>query len=244
MSTTRFFLPPEALSGNRVYFPPDRSRQIARVLRMQPGQVVEVLDGQGQVYVVRLEQVRPRETWGRVVDVRPAGGEPPLQVVLFQALLKGERMDWVLQKGTEVGVTRFVPMITRYTVVRRRDKRERWTRILTEAAEQCGRAYIPRLEDVVGWEKALAAAFTSEVVLMAHGSQEVLPLRQVLAEMSQKAQDVALLVGPEGGFAPEEVAQAITRGVHLVSLGPRTLRAETAAVVFATLLLHHWGDVG
>ena len=112
MTEPRFFVPGEAIQGERVIFSPEQSRQIARVLRLLPGNVVYALDNAGHIFTVRLEQVHPRSVWGRIVDVQEASGEPPIHITLYLALLKGEKMDWALQKGTEVGVSRFVPMLS------------------------------------------------------------------------------------------------------------------------------------
>lgn len=244
MTAPRFFLDPDALRGGRVHFPPEQSRQIARVLRLEPGQAVFVLDNTGRIYTVRLERVHPREVWGSIVGVEDAGGEPPLHVTLCVALIKGERMDWVLQKGTELGVSRFVPMVTTRTVVRRSEKRPRWQRILTEAAEQCGRAHIPEVTDIVSFDEALAATANTGLAFLAHNGEEVPRWREVAPALAERPNAVVLFVGPEGGFTEEEVALAASRGVHIVHLGPRVLRAETAAITLAALALHQWGDLG
>ena len=242
MNTPRFFVPPEAIRGDRVYFAPDQAHQIYRVLRLRPDQVVYVLDNRGNVYTVRLDRVTRGEVVGRIVDRREATGEPPLRITLYQALLKGEKMDWVLQKGTEVGVHTFVPLLTRRSVVRRREHKPRWERILREAAEQSGRAFIPRLAPVHTWEEALAAIPSFPLCLLAHPAEEAPPLREVVREGG--VDSVGVFVGPEGGFTEEEVRAAVERGCRPVRLGPRILRAETAAVVIVTLLLHRWGDIG
>ncbi len=244
MTEPRFFVPPDAIRGERVTFSPEQSRQIARVLRLLPGNVVYALDNSGQVFTVRLEHVRPREVWGRVVDVQDAPGEPPVHITLYLALLKGERMDWALQKGTEVGVSRFVPVLTERTVVRRREARARWARILQEAAEQCGRPRIPTLGEILPLARGLEDVGQYDAALLAHNGPDVPPLREVVGQVGGMPARVALFVGPEGGFTADEVASARARGVRVVHLGPRVLRAETAAVVFPALILHLWGDIG
>ncbi len=244
MTEPRFFVSPDAIHGERVTFSPEQSRQIARVLRLVRGNVVYALDNTGLIFTVRLEQVRPREVWGQIVDVREAGGEPPVHITLYLALLKGEKMDWALQKGTEVGVSRFVPVLTERTVVRRREKKSRWERILQEAAEQCGRGRIPTLGEIVPLARALTNVGEYDTVLIAHNGAGVAQFRDVVSAIAGRPQRVALFIGPEGGFTEAEVASARERGAMPVHLGPRVLRAETAAVVFSALVLHLWGDVG
>lgn len=244
MSEPRFFLPAEAFRGDRVVFPAAQSHQIARVLRLHPGAPVFVLDNAGSLYTVQLERVSPREVVGRIVGVEPAGNEPPLELWLYQALLKGDRMDFVLQKGTEIGVRRFIPMVTERTVVRRWEKRPRWERIVTEAAEQCRRGRVPEVAPVCSFAEALEDLRDAAGALIAHNADDVPPLREVLEGWPARPDTVALLIGPEGGFSDAEVAQAMALGVRAVRLGPRTLRSETAALVATTLLLYHWGDIG
>lgn len=240
----RFFVPGDAIRGNRVTFSPEQSRQITRVLRLRPGNIVYALDNAGHIFTVRLEEARPREAWGYIVDVRDARGEPSIHLTLFLPLLKGEKMDWALQKGTEVGISEFVPVLTQRTVVRRSDKKLRWQRILQEAAEQCARGHIPALREIVPFAQALRSVEEYDVALLAHNDFRVPPLREVLARITPSPRRAAILVGPEGGFTDEEVEAAQARGVHIVHLGPRVLRAETAAVVLAALVLHAWADVG
>ncbi len=244
MTEPRFFVPKDAIHGERVTFSPEQSRQIARVLRLLPGHAVYALDNRGYIYTVRLEHVHPREVWGRIVDVQEAMGEPPLHIALYLALLKGEKMDWALQKGTEVGVSAFVPMLTARTVVRRTEKKARWARILQEAAEQCGRTRIPALHEIVTFAQALTHVREYDAALLAHNDDDIPCLREGIASIHPAPQRVALFVGPEGGFSETEVEQARAQGVILVHLGPRVLRAETAAILFPTLILHHWGDLG
>ncbi len=244
MTEPRFFVSPDAIHGSRVTFSPEQSRQIARVLRLLPGAAVLVLDNTGYLHTVRLERVHPRQTVGFIVDTQEAGNEPPITVVLYQALLKGERMDFVLQKGTEIGVTQFVPILTERTVVRRTEKRGRWERIVIEAAEQCRRGRLPEIGDILTFEEALAHARNTAVRLIAHNAVDVLPWKEIRRQYPEQPPSVALFIGPEGGFTEAEVTQARAWGVSPVHLGPRTLRAETAALVALTLVLYHWGDIG
>ena len=143
-----------------------------------------------------------------------------------------------------MGISRFVPVVTARTVVRRKEKRARWARILIEAAEQCGRPRVPALDEIREFTAALDEVNSHDVALLAHTGEGVLLLRKVLTSHAAPPHRVALLVGPEGGFTEEEVQAARARGVVVVHLGPRVLRAETAGVGTAALVLHHWGDLG
>jgi 16S rRNA (uracil1498-N3)-methyltransferase len=239
----RFFVSPESLaSGPLVDLPADLSHQLCTVLRLRPGARVLLLDGEGWEYVAELADAGV----ARILERRPAAGEPRLYLTLYAALLKGQHLEWVLQKGTELGVSAFVPIVTRRTVVRdlarARKKRARWERILREAAEQCRRARVPQLSDPLVFDDACRVA-------AAHHDLAFLPTctcTRGLAEAIRgtRPERAALMIGPEGGFENAEVDLALERGRVPVSLGPRTLRAETAALAAATILLDRWGEMG
>ncbi len=233
----RFFIDPQFISDTAVSFPPEQAHQMRAVLRMAPGDGVVVLDNAGWEYDVTLTDVSNRQVLGEITARRTAGGEPATHLTLYQALLKRDNFEWVLQKGTEIGVSRFVPIITARTVVTavKPNKRTRWQRILTEAAEQCRRGRIPELAPPQPLAEAIAAC-TAAVRLMPWEEAGGKPLT---AALTGKPRTVALFIGPEGGFDPAEIDAKVTA----VTLGPRILRAETAAIVAATLTLQALGDL-
>ncbi len=240
----RFFVPPEAIRQGQVRFPKPAARQMARVLRLRPGDMVAVLDGRGSLYRVILQRVERDEAVGRVVEREDASGEPRVSLALYAALIKGSRFEWIVQKGTELGVARFVPMVTERTVVRdlplSSHRMARWERIAQEAAEQCGRARVPQIVEPVTFAAACQQAATADLGLIGWAGES----RRSLASLfTDRPGDVALLIGPEGGFTPEEVALARAQGLLPFSLGPRTLRAETAAIVAVTLVMYHAGEL-
>lgn len=245
----RFFVHPDQISGDSVRFRREQAHQLHHVLRLHPGGQVIVLDGRGQQYDVALQQVDAHAAGGRILRSTPAEGEPRTQLTLYQSLLKREKFEWVLQKGTEIGVVRFVPVITRRTLVRDLDavtaeKRERWQRIIAEAAEQSGRGRLPALADPVPFAAALAdAVATTQRAVIARGEATSGKLATALAGLPEAAR-VGLFVGPEGGYDPAEVAEAQAAGIAAVSLGARILRTETAALVGPALILHVLGDAG
>lgn len=243
----RFFLPPESFSSGEVTFPPEQARQIARVLRLKPGLQVWALDGCGMEARVELTQVEASQVHGQIIAQQPALGEPRVELMMYLCLSQREKFEWMLQKCTEVGAVSFVPVISSRSLVQSaaetEHKRERWERILQEAAEQCGRGKVPQLQAVMNFPKALETARAS-------GARCILPweeerscsLQQALS--GEKPARVALLIGPEGGFSEEEAAEAVRAGFQLATLGRRILRAETAAVVAAALTLYELGEMG
>ncbi len=244
----RFFLTDRPLEPHQEVDLGPLSHQLRTVLRMGPGQRILLLDGRGRAYPTEITALDRREARGRVLGAWPLHTEPGVHVSLYLCALRRERFEWVLQKGTEIGVSRFVPVVSARTVVRPLHalgrKYPRWRAILREAAEQSGRARIPELGEPLAWEQAVAQGQGLRLLLW---EQAVEPsLGQALSRRPEGlAQErISLLVGPEGGVEPQEARQAQAAGWTVVSLGPRTLRAETAALVAAALVLHRLGDLG
>lgn len=243
----RFFVPEDAIHQDTVVFPPELAHQIRSVLRMAPGQPVIVLDNAGWEYELRLTRVERGGAEGQILARRPAPVEPAVPVTLYQSLIKRDRFEWLLQKGTEVGVSRFVPMISRHTVLPKADRvtpnREaRWQRIITEAAEQCRRGRLPQLASPITMNEAVDQLPQGQLALIPWEGAAGTGIRAAL-QAAGRPDHIALFIGPEGGFAQDEVAYARQRGVHPVTLGPRILRAETAAVVAAALILYELGEM-
>lgn len=245
----RFFIP-QAHGynvGQTLVLPEEPAHQVRHVLRMRPDDQILVLDNQGRQYTVTLEKVTRDVVFGEVTAQAAASGEPSVHLTLYQAWLKRDNFEWILQKGTELGVARFVPVVTRRSVIRetavKPNKLSRWQRIITEAAEQCGRARLPELAEPLTLEDAFAQAQRSLAFIPWEEAQSG-SVRQALATASAaSAPEIALFIGPEGGFDPEEVAAAQENGIRPVTLGPRVLRSETAAIVAAALFLYELGQL-
>jgi 16S rRNA (uracil1498-N3)-methyltransferase len=241
-----FFLSPDHFKTNTIHFPDDIARQMARVLRLQPGQHVLALDGTGNAYEVELLQVGREGVQGRVVAQRPAGGEARARITLYLALTGREKFEWMLQKCTEVGAAEFVPVISSRSLVQdERDaakKLERWERIVREAAEQSRRGMLPQVHQPLRFDAALSAALTSSLRLIPWEGEQATTLRAALAPFkTAEPVTVAVFIGPEGGFAEAEIEAARQAGVQPVTLGERILRMETAAVVATALILYELG---
>jgi 16S rRNA (uracil1498-N3)-methyltransferase len=237
----RFFVPPEWIHGDTVTLEDAVAHQIRNVLRMRPGARVVVLDNAGSEYEIELAAVGKSEVRGIVVEERPVWGEPEAAITLYQCLLKKDNFEWVLQKCTEIGVSRFVPVMSQRTVVQgvKANKIARWERIITEAAEQSGRGRVPELTEPVAFEQAINEARAFERVLIPWEQASARGLRDVLESDTKQ---IAIYIGPEGGFDAGEIALAEGAGAIPVTLGPRILRAETAAVVVSALTLYELDD--
>jgi 16S rRNA (uracil1498-N3)-methyltransferase len=243
----RFFITPDQIAHLIVRFDDDQAHQLRRVLRLRPGDRVLALDGAGLQYEVVLEEVSNSRVTGLIAGKTAAVGEPGTRLTLFQSLVKREKFEWVLQKGTELGVADFCPVITRRTLVRdeedvKPEKLDRWRRIIKEAAEQSGRGLLPRLTAPIPFEAAAPETLLNDRALIAWEMEAQRTIRNALAERDGP-QEIALFIGPEGGFEQQEVDEAMWYGAIPVTLGPRTLRTETAAIVAVSLVMHELGEM-
>lgn len=233
--TTFFYAPPPAFRGTVVVLPDEEARHVARVLRKQPGDEIVVVDGEGGWHRVALDHVDRRQVAGHVVETRREVGEPAYELSLGVAVLKNRsRFETVLEKAVEVGVREVVPLLTERTE-RERVKEARSHNILVAAMKQSQRCRLVELHEPTTFEDALVGAF--DLSLLCHEQAGV--ERHVLDVLRAQrgARRIRVWIGPEGGFSDDEVACAAAAGFLPVSLGPRRLRAETAALVAATAVM-------
>ncbi len=239
----RFFVAADSLHEKKVIFTGPEVHQIRDVLRMKAGDHIIVLDNTGYEYTVSLTKVVRQEVVGEVIHKQQSEGEPKTRITLYQSLLAREKFEWVLQKCTEVGVSCFVPVVTQRSIVRRPDtitlrKMSRWRSIVTEAAEQSARGRIPTLENPVDFSDALSGLDGFDRCLIGSAQADVPELREILRASDTAPIEVAVFIGPEGGFTEKEIAIANSKGAMVFSLGKRILRTETAAIVASALILH------
>jgi 16S rRNA (uracil1498-N3)-methyltransferase len=235
----RAFVAGTLAEGDRLDLDPDESHHVARVLRLKVGDQLAVFDGKGGEWAATIEAAtRERVT---VIAGRPVPGmvEPAIRVVVYQALVRPEKLEWVLQKGTEVGVTAFRLVASERVEAPwpSPSRLARYARILMEACKQSGRRRLPELSS-----GALDAPPEGVVAIVLAHAPGVEAIGTVLA--GRPAEDVWVAVGPEGGFSESELEGMIRAGWRRASLGPRVLRTETAGAVAAALVLHSWGDLG
>ncbi len=237
----RFYVTGEHCVGGEIRFTLSQARQITRVLRMGVGHRVLTFNGGGQEWEVEIVSASPREVVGRIVAERRIPRESPLRIVLVQALLKAPKMDYLIQKVTEMGIAEVVLLLTRRTVAEGLGKVDRWGRIAIEAAEQSGRLTVPTLRGPYPLADFVAALNPGLKLVLWEG-EEVGTLAGLL-DRTSPPEEVHVLVGPEGGLDVDEVALLGENGFVPVSIGPRTLRAETAAMAAVAVLQHRWGDL-
>jgi len=237
--THRFWVAADQLQGDEVRFTDEQAHQLRAVLRLRAGAEVRVFDGVAPVD--RVVELQPNLDTGLIVGEAAQAPEPRVRLVVHPALLQRDKFEMVLQKLTEIGAAAIGPVITARSLVREapdEGRYARWRAILREAAEQSGRGAVPELLPAVPLTVALAHA--QGRIVMAYEGERCRRLRDALED---RPRQVALFVGPEGGFTPEEVACARSARASVVTLGPRMLRAETAALLAAGLVLHELGDL-
>lgn len=243
MRLTRVYVDAALSAGRRGLVSGSAANHIARVLRLGVGDALTLFDGRGGEYASHIEALKKDAVEVAVGEHIAIERESPLAVTLAQGISRGERMDWVMQKATELGVQRIVPLITERSVVRldvhqAQKKFQHWRGIVIAACEQCGRNCLPELAVPVDLQEFLgsqAATADMRLLLSPGGSVRIGAIKPV--------RNITVLIGPEGGLAPEEAAAAIAQGFVGLQLGPRILRTETAAIAALAALQGALGDL-
>jgi 16S rRNA (uracil1498-N3)-methyltransferase len=231
----RFFADPERCKGSEIELDEPESRHLSQVLRAQAGERVTVLDGAGGVYEGEVATISKRNVRLKVVH-REVRAPLPYDITLFQAIPKGKVMEWIVQKATELGARRIVPILTDRTVVEvgaNSHKVEKWRTIAIESIKQCGSPYLPKIDAPVEFSKAVRqVSGLPFVAALAPGAGEIEEF------FGRDLRPVQIWIGPEGDFTAREVEELQSAGVHPITLGPLVLRCDTAAVCALTLAAH------
>ena len=227
-------------AGMEIELDDNAHRHVARVLRLAVGDALTLFNGDGFDYVGEIAFCDRRTTRVRILSQEMPGNESPLHLTLFAALLKGEAMDRVMQKAVELGVSRIVPVAAARSEAlpagERRDKKlAHWQGVIIASAMQCGRAVLPALDEITPLAAVLDAADGLRWIFSPHHAPT--------ADAPASADRLSLLIGPEGGFTPDEVASAQSSGWFIQRLGPRILRADTAATVAIARAQSRYGDL-
>ncbi|GGD71607.1 16S rRNA (uracil(1498)-N(3))-methyltransferase [Paenibacillus nasutitermitis] len=258
----RYFVTPEQLYGDdHVYLTGDDAHHILRVMRMGPGDEFMVSDGISREAKAVIRKAEPGRVEAEVEEWLPMNGEPSWSITVAQSLPKGDKMEWVIQKGTEIGAAAFIPFQSQRMIVQYDDKKEakrieRWSKIAKEAAEQAHRSRIPDVKPVLPWRQLLKEIGQYDLALFCYekeGGAAGTGLRAAigsyydskgLTDRLASRISVLLIVGPEGGFTPREAEEAEAEGAVIVGLGRRILRTETAAMVGLACLMYESGEMG
>lgn len=242
----RFYLP-SLIQGELVTIRGGDAHHIRDVLRLKPGDSVRLWDDAGREFLGLIDAQGPGQVAIRVEKALPQPKQHPAPLLLAQALAKGGKMDLVVQKATELGAAAVIPFFSRRSLPRptadkRSARQARLQRLAYEAAKQCGRLSQLVVEEFCSFEELLAGSDRADVKLLFWEEETEQRLREILAR--PKPRTILLAVGPEGGFAPEEVRLARDKGFITVGLGPRILRTETAGLVVLSIFQYIYGDLG
>jgi 16S rRNA (uracil1498-N3)-methyltransferase len=236
----RFFISPDQIHGRHITVSGEDVRHIAMVLRMKPGEILVLCDGKGMEYTATIEKVGRAEIVAGIVNEKKREISSP-HVTLGQGLPKFDKMDWIVQKATELGVSSIVPLITERTIVKIKDEEKRivrWQKICREAAMQSDRIDIPTVCHIQSFQDYLSPlAPVSDTLLLLPWEEGTQPIREVF-KSHLGVQNIVVLIGPEGGFSATEAELATTNGFYPVSLGPNILRTETAAIATLSMVLY------
>jgi len=239
----RFYLTDGIPAEGPVLLPRDIARQVWRVLRMRSGEKIGVFDGSGMEWTIELDQVSARSVQGYVIDVSRPNTEPAVDITLYQSLIDPSQFELVLQKGVELGVKRFVPVVTERVSgagsIKASDSRQaRWSRIIQEAVEQSGRVLVPRVDAPVTLDEAFSEPFVGRFIVPWEGETN-LGLKETLVEHEDGSSEmVGILIGPKGGLTEAEIIFLKGKGAVMVTLGKRILRAETAALATVSAVMY------
>lgn len=240
----QFFVPPEQIVDRDVIITGPDVNHIKNVLRMKPGEELSVSDGRdGREYRCQIEGFSEGQVRCRLRFVKEAGVELPVRICLFQGLPKGDKMEFIIQKAVELGVSQVVPVASRRAVVKLDEKKEkaklaRWQSIAEAAAKQCRRAVIPAVGPVMSMKEAVDYGADMDCGIIPYELAEGMDVTRQSIESVKSGQSVALFIGPEGGFEETEIAMAQAAGIVPVTLGKRILRTETAGLVVLSWLMY------
>ncbi len=245
MILRRFYAPPEYFNEQTITLNLEETRHLRDVLRLREGEKVSVFDGLGREFLGKIETIAKKETLLRIIEeIAPTSPESNLDLTLVIALLKGEKFDLVIQKAVELGISKFVPLITKRCEVKLKEtdkKLERWRKIILEASKQCGRAKLMKLERPAEFESIVKNS-ASQIL---SGQNFVLFSEKAGESFSaiKSGEKLTALVGSEGGWEDAEIVLARQNGFQIITLGGRIVRAETAVIAFSALLQNHFGDL-
>ncbi|HHU70024.1 MAG TPA: 16S rRNA (uracil(1498)-N(3))-methyltransferase [Thermoanaerobacterales bacterium] len=248
----KFFVPPEHIFESKALIEGQEALHIYKTLRLKKGQKIHIFDGTGIDYFCEIQSIQKNLVEVNILDKYTSYTNPPIDVTIFQCLPKANKMDFIIQKTTELGISTIVPVISDRTVVKIESEKklyarvERWKKIALEACKQSNRSYIPNIYKILSFEDCFNTEMitNSQLLIVLWEEEKAKNLKDILRQNKNGLKRVCFFIGPEGGFIKEEVDLIIQRGGIAASLGPRILRTETAAITVLSILMYELGDLG
>lgn len=244
----RFFINKDNIINNEIIIKDDEVKHIKNSLRLNEDDIITVCDGEKKEYKVKISEISKDYVKGIIIDDYIIKSESNIDIVLYQGLPKSSKMDLIIQKCTELGVAKIVPVITSRTVVKISDRKkelkkvDRWAKIAKEASKQSKRGKIPIVEDIISFSEMLNNLCNEENIIVPYENENKTGIKQILT--NTKGRKINIIIGPEGGFEDEEINELKKLNAKIVTLGPRILRTETAGFTAITIVMYELGDLG
>lgn len=244
----RFFAERENIKDTYIIIDNEDVNHISRVLRLGEGDEITVCDGQGFDYKALIREIKSKQIVCDILEKNKSNTEPNIEVILFQGLPKASKMDYIIQKTTELGISKIVPCALSRCVVKLENKKaeskktERWQKIAQAAAKQSGRGIVPEISMPVSLSEALEQLKKCDICFVPYECEEINTLKRVLTSVKEP-KTVGFIVGPEGGFDPAEIEKISEAGINTITLGKRILRTETAGEAVLSMIMYEIGDI-
>ncbi len=243
----RFFVEEKQIDGDRIWIDGSDLKHIRDVLRLREGEKIEV-SCNSNTYISEIIELGKKEVILKIVDRYKGKNEPSNYIILYQGLAKGSKMDTILQKCTEIGVSEFYPLETSRAVVKIKNEKKssskvkRWQEITDQAAKQSKRDILPKVNKVLSFDQMIKSLEKEKNIIVPYEEERQRSIKSGLKNIEDKK--IHLIIGPEGGFEEEEIEKLKMIGANIVSLGPRILRTETAGLASSTMIFYELGDLG
>ncbi len=244
----KFFTARENIKDTRLIIDSEDANHIKKVLRIGVGDEITVCDGGGTDYQVRIAEIGKTSIECDIISKVKCDTEPEIEITLYQGLPKAAKMDYIIQKNTELGVSRIVPAKRARCVVKLEDKKaeekmcERWQKIANEAAKQSGRGVIPKVTEPMSIDEIIREAAECDLVFVPYECESETRLKDVI-ESAKGAKKISFIIGPEGGFDPSEIEKFKSAGIKTITLGKRILRTETAAEAVISMMMYAYDEI-
>jgi len=245
----RFFVEKHQIIGDTIQILGTDVKHIKDVIRLKQGEKIEI-SSEGITYICEIELLSKGKILAKIIDKREGTNEAPIHIVLYQGLAKGNKMDLIIQKTTEIGVKEIYPVATNRSIVKINDikkeqsKVERWSSIADEAAKQSKRDILPKVHNIISFDEMVMLLKDEQNILVPYENEKANSMNDKLKNITNKTNKIHLIIGPEGGFEDIEIKKLKSIGGQIITLGPRILRTETAGIVAATIILYELGDLG
>lgn len=244
----KFFVKIDNIINDNIFIEGEDYQHATKVLRLKTGDKIQICDGEKNEYICLIQEINKKQIKCEIIEHFINNNESNLNITLFQGLPKAQKMELIIQKGVEIGIKEFQPILTERVVVKTegrdlKNKLDRWNRISYEAAKQSNRGIVPRVNDILDFEEAINKLNEFDVVFVPYEKEKNKGFKKTLKEIND-VKSVAIIIGPEGGFSEQEIDIFIKNNYIPITLGPRILRTETAGLVAASIILYELDDLG